>query len=159
MLCAVSAATSISSISVRMFSPLDTSLSTTSIPEIPLSFQNCLSACLSGIRNSSSTWKRLPLSTSLETSIVPPISSTIFFVIAMPSPVPCTLLVVLFSALVKASKIVFKYSGVMPYPSSSTSILICSNWLECCFNPMILSHILPPTGVYFTALDRRLIRT
>ena len=35
-------------------------------------------------------------------------------VMAMPRPVPCTLLVVLFSARVKASKMVSKYSGVMP---------------------------------------------
>ena len=66
------------------------------------------------MRSSRSTRKRLPLSTSLNTSMVPPMSSTMFFVMAMPSPVPCTLFVVLFSALVKASKIVFKYSCVIP---------------------------------------------
>ncbi len=80
----------------------------------------------SDIRNSRSTRNRVPLFTSLETLIVPPISSTIFLVIAIPSPVPCTLLVVLFSALVNASKIVSKYSGVIPKPLSSTSIRICS---------------------------------
>ena len=75
----------------------------------------------------------------------------------MPSPVPCTLLVVLFSALVNASKIVSRYSDVMPYPSSSTSILICSYWLERCFSPMMRNQMFPPSGVYFTAFDSRLI--
>ena len=68
----------------------------------------------SSTRSSSSTRKRVPWSTWLRTSMVPPISSTMLLVIVMPRPVPCTLLVVLFSARVKASKIVSKYSGVMP---------------------------------------------
>ena len=156
VLCTRSTATSISSISACTLSPLCPPPNA-SILEIPLSFQNCRSACPSGIRNSKSTRKILPLSTSLETSMVPPISSTMFFVIAIPSPVPCTLFVVLFSALVKASKILSRYSGVMPYPSSSTSILICSNWLERCPRPIIRNQIFPPAGVYFTALERRLI--
>ena len=46
--------------------------------------------------------------------MVPPISSTMLLVMAMPKPVPCTLLVVLFSAREKASKMVSRYSGVMP---------------------------------------------
>ena len=66
------------------------------------------------MRSSSSTRNREPLSTWLDTSMVPPISSTMLLVMAMPRPVPCTLLVVLFSALVKASKMVSRYSGVMP---------------------------------------------
>ena len=81
---------------------------------MPRCSQNCRSAPSSGTRSSSSTWKRVPRFTSLDTSMVPPMSSTMLLVIAMPSPVPCTLLVVLFSARVKASKMVFRYSGVMP---------------------------------------------
>ena len=76
----------------------------------------------------------------------------------MPSPVPWTLFVVLFSALVNASKIVLRYSCVIPYPLSSTSIRICSYWQERCFKPIIRNQILPPSGVYLTALDKRLIR-
>ena len=54
------------------------------------------------------------MSTWLDTSMVPPISSTMLLVMAMPRPVPWTLLVVLFSARVNASKMVSRYSGVMP---------------------------------------------
>ena len=55
---------------------------------IPLSFKNCQSACSCGIRSSRLTTNIVPLSTSLDTSMVPPINSTILLVIAMPSPVP-----------------------------------------------------------------------
>ena len=155
---ALSTQTPISPISVCIFSQNSGSLSTARIREIPLFSQNFLSACPSGIRNSKSTLKIVPLFTSLETSMVPPISSTIFFVIAIPKPVPWTLLVVLFSALVKASKTVVRNWGVIPYPSSSTSIRRCSYWLERCFSPIIRNQILPFSGVYFTALERRLIK-
>ena len=91
--------------------------------------------------------------------MVPPISSTMLLVMAMPSPVPCTLLVVLFSARVKASKIFSRYSGVMPYPLSSTSIRMRSYWLDRCSWPVIRSQMEPPSWVYFTALESRLSRT
>ena len=60
------------------------------------------------------TWKQLPLPGSLSTVIPPPIRSTMFFVMAMPRPVPCTLLVVELSARVKGSKIWVRNSWVMP---------------------------------------------
>ncbi len=81
---------------------------------MPRSSQKRRSAAVSNTRNSSSTRKREPWSTWLETSMFPPISSTMLLVMAMPSPVPCTLLVVLFSAREKASKMVARNSGVMP---------------------------------------------
>lgn len=58
--------------------------------------------------------KKASLSYFAKDFYISPINSTKFFVIAIPSPVPCTLLVVLFSALVKASNIVSRYSDVMP---------------------------------------------
>ena len=153
----VSTWTPISFISILMLLQISVLPATANIREIPISIQNCLLAWSSGIRNSSSTLKRLPLLTSLKTSIVPPISSTMLFVIAMPRPVPWTLFVVLFSARVKASNMVSKYSGVIPYPSSSTSIRMCSYWLERCFSPIIRNQIFPRSCVYFTALESRLI--
>ena len=132
---------------------------TANMRDIPLFSQNSLSVCPSGMRNSNSTRKRLPLFTSLDTWMVPPISSTIFFVIAIPRPVPCTLFVVLFSARVNASKIVFKYSCVIPYPSSSTSIRICSNWLARCPRPIMRNQIWPPSGVYLTAFPSMFTNT
>ena len=66
------------------------------------------------MRSSKSTRNSDPSPSTLSASMVPPISSTRLLVMDMPSPVPCTLLVVLFSARVKESKMVSKNSGVMP---------------------------------------------
>ena len=102
------------SIRTRISSQSSGSPPTAGIQEMRCSFQKARSICSSRTRSSSSTRKREPRFTSLNTSMVPPISSTMLFVMAMPRPVPWTLLVVLFSALVNASKMVSKYSGVMP---------------------------------------------
>ncbi len=69
---------------------------------------------LRSIGSVSTTSKRLPFPSSLCTKISPPISSMIFFVIAIPSPVPCTLFVTELSALVNGSKICCTNSSVMP---------------------------------------------
>ena len=57
--------------------------------------------------NSSTTSKRVPLPVALSTLMEPPIRSTMFLVMAMPRPVPCTLLVPERSSRVKGSKRVF----------------------------------------------------
>ena len=77
---------------------------------------NLSSAILRSIRTS----KQLPWPSSLSTSMVPPIASTRFLVIAIPRPVPCILFVIELSARVKASKIVSLKSADIPMPLSLT---------------------------------------
>ena len=74
----------------------------------------------SAILRSMRTSKQLPCPSSLSTSMVPPIASTRFLVIAIPRPVPCILLVTELSARVKASKIVSLKSADIPIPLSLT---------------------------------------
>ena len=74
------------------------------------------SAILSSMRTS----KQLPCPSSLSTSMVPPIASTRFLVIAIPRPVPWILFVTEFSARVKASKILSLKSADIPIPLSLT---------------------------------------
>ena len=66
------------------------------------------------------TSKQLPCPGSLSTSIVPPIDSIRFLVIAIPRPVPCILFVREPSARVNASKIVSLKSADIPIPLSQT---------------------------------------
>lgn len=88
--------------------------SATSMPLMPARSQKYPAACSSGMRSSRSTRNNDPFPTSLSTSMVPPMRSTRLLVMDMPSPVPCTLLVVEFSARVNESKMVLRNSGVMP---------------------------------------------
>ena len=74
----------------------------------------------SAIFRSMRTSKQLPCPSSLSTSMVPPIASTRFLVIAIPSPVPCILLVTELSARVNGSKIVSLKSADIPIPLSLT---------------------------------------
>ena len=74
----------------------------------------------SAIFRSMRTSKQLPCPNSLSTSMVPPIASTRFLVIAIPSPVPCILFVRELSARVNASKIVSLKSADIPIPLSLT---------------------------------------
>ena len=60
-------------------------------------------AVSSQILKSSTTSKRVPLPSWLCSVMTPPIMSTMFLVMAMPRPVPCTLLVTEFSARLKDS--------------------------------------------------------
>ena len=62
-----------------------------------------------------------PTPNSLFTLIVPPIISTIFFVIAIPSPVPGIRLTVEVSSLVNGSKICSANSSLIPIPLSFTT--------------------------------------
>ncbi len=66
------------------------------------------------------TWNSLPLPGSLQSSMVPPMASTIHFVIAIPRPVPSVLSTWAVFSRVNVSKIVFWNSGVMPIPLSRT---------------------------------------
>ena len=67
----------------------------------------CTLSASASMGNSSTTSKRVPLPVALSTRMVPPIRSTMLLVMAMPRPVPCTLLVPDFSSRVKGSKRVF----------------------------------------------------
>ena len=96
---------------------------------------------------------------SLDTVIVPSIKSTRFFAIAIPSPVPCTLLTVEACSLEKAVKIDSMKSGLIPIPVSRT---------EKVYNPYpallpadceTFTVIVPPSGVNFIALLTQFIRT
>ena len=62
----------------------------------------------------------VPSPGAVSTSIVPPIMSTMFFVIDMPSPVPCIPLTVEVRSRVNISKTVAANSFVMPIPLSFT---------------------------------------
>ena len=115
-----------SSIRISAFSSLS-SAHRKCIPCKILSSGSSVSACddketdLSpAIFRSIRTSKQLPCPGSLSTSMVPPMASTRFLVIAIPSPVPCILLVREFSARVNGSKMVFLKSADIPIPLSLT---------------------------------------
>ena len=67
----------------------------------------CTVSALVSMGNSSTTSKRVPLPVALSTLMEPPIRSMTLLVIAIPRPVPCTLLVPERSSRVKGSKRVF----------------------------------------------------
>ena len=100
-----------------------------------------------------------PLPTSLSTAIVPPISSISFFVMAIPSPVPITLLSVELCSRSKLSYKCGRNSSDIPMPVSSTIILKCALSESVLFSSLILRDILPPSLVYLTALLRMFRRT
>ncbi len=81
----------------------------------------CGSAC-SCMRRLRLTVKRLPWPTVLCTCMVPPIKSTMLFVMVRPRPMPCTLLKVVFFCRSNGSKMWFKNSALIPMPLSSTII-------------------------------------
>ena len=51
-----------------------------------------------------------------------------------------------------------RYSGVIPYPLSSTSMRMRSCCSFSASSPIMRNQMLPPSFVYLTALDSRLIR-
>ena len=61
-----------------------------------------------------------PLPSSLATEMAPPIMSTMFLVMAMPSPVPWMPLTVLVRSRSKGSKTWARNSWLMPMPVSFT---------------------------------------
>ena len=106
------------------------------------------------------TWKQLPLSRWLETVMVPPISSTMYLVMAMPRPVPSVRWTRALSSRAKESKIFFWNSSDMPMPVSWTM-----KWVRMKSPPRGESFwetvmvMLPSSGVNFMALERRFSRT
>ena len=67
---------------------------------------------------SSTTWNSVPLPGSLSTSMVPPMASMMYLVMAMPRPLPSVLRTRALSSRLKESKMRSLYSGVMPMPVS-----------------------------------------
>ena len=91
----------------------------------------------------------------LSTSIVPPIRSTIFLTMARPRPLPLTLLTRVSTARENSEYISFMNSGVMPIPVSltiDTSRTIPGFSRGSSYTS---KRTMPPSGVYFTALDKR----
>ena len=123
----------------------------------------------SAIRSSrrSSVWSRsatrmmnsAPLSGSVRISMVPPIISTIFLVIAIPSPVPCILLTVEVLSRSKGSKILCANSGLIPIPLSLTRISYIALPLCELGNCLSCTDTVPPAGVNLMALDMRFSST
>ena len=104
------------------------------------------------------TVNSLPSPSVLFTVMVPFIMSTRLLVMAMPSPVPWMPLMVVLRSRVKASKIVFWNSGFMPMPLSqmvNTAFVMPSDSVSSSFT---VKQIFPPSGVYFTALERMFSR-
>ena len=87
------------------------------------SFSCGITSCLTEpelVLKSSSTVNVEPFPSSLSTEIFPPIISTIFLVIAIPSPVPWIPLTVLVLSRSKGSKTCFWNSSLIPIPVSFT---------------------------------------
>ena len=113
-------------------------------------------ASCSGRRKESSTVKVLPWPGVLSTLMMPPIRSTRFLVMAMPRPVPCIWLMRSLSSRLKASKTCFWNSSLMPMPSSWTEKRSFTYW-GAAGRSVTERSMWPPSGVYFTALDIRLM--
>ena len=112
--------------------------------------------CCSGwIRNGRRTMNSVPLPCAVWTSMVPPIISTIFLVIAMPSPVPWVLLTVEVRSLSKGEKIFFTNSWLIPIPLSFTRISYSALPFAVPGNCFSRTETVPPAGVNLTALDKR----
>ena len=103
------------------------------------------------------TVKRLPFPDSLSTSMVPPIISTSFFTIDIPSPVPPTFPAVVFRSRLKDSKMMGRYSLLMPIPVSVISVFILTYPSSLHGSSVVIRDTVPPSGVYLIALLRRLI--
>ena len=88
--------------------------------EIPRWTQKSAPSPAAGRGKDSSTVNTLPSPWRLSAWITPPMRSTRFLVMAMPSPVPWMPLVVEFSSRLKGSNTVRRKSGLMPMPLSRT---------------------------------------
>ena len=112
----------------------------------------------SAIRSGTVTVKVEPAPFSLSTVMLPFIISTIFFVIAIPSPVLPHLFALFASSWENASKIFGINSLSMPTPVSRMTKrrgAFPSN----CASGSTIKETVPPSGVNFTALPRMLMRT
>ncbi len=81
--------------------------------------------CSACTRSGTRMINSVPLPGSVRISMVPPIISTMFLVIAMPRPVPWIRLTVELRSRSKGSKIFFANSGLMPMPLSLTRNSYC----------------------------------
>ena len=100
---------------------------------------------------------RVPLFSWLSTRMVPFIICTRFLVMASPSPVPWTWLTRESSARSKGMNSFSRNSGAMPIPSSSTTNSKHPTPLSLESFSSRDTAICPLSGVYFTALDSRLM--
>ena len=131
------------------------SLSSTSRRRIPVksmasswavssSSSTVFSFCSSSVKP---TMNSVPRPGAVETSMVPPMRSTMLLVMAMPRPVPWMPLTVLLRSRSKASNTRAANSGVIPMPLSFTRI----SYRHQPSGPPPISHtvteILPPSGV------------
>ena len=114
--------------------------------------------CSACVRMGRQMINSLPLPCAVCTSMVPPIISTIFLVIAMPRPVPCIRLTVEVRSRSKGSKIFWANSGLMPMP---LSLMRNSYRPQPCTLPASCrtrTETVPPAGVNLMALDSRFSR-
>ncbi len=91
--------------------------------------------------------------------MVPPIISTMFLVMAIPSPVPCIPLTVEVRSRSKGSKIFLANSGLMPMPLSLTRNSYCPQPPTLPASWRTRTDTVPPAGVNLMALDKRFIKT
>ena len=105
------------------------------------------------------TTNSVPTPCSLFTRMEPFIISTMFFVIAIPSPVPCILLMVELRSRSKGSKMRLTNSSLMPMPVS----LMVKSKFAYPVGAMGVSRIRmvtrPPGPVYLMELPRRFSST
>ena len=109
---------------------------------------------------SSTTWNSVPLPCLLRTEMVPPIASTIYLLIDMPSPEPSVFCTRTLSSLLKESNIFFWYSSDIPIPVSFTTKWVRTQEISS-GNASWYREIRtePLSGVNFTAFPSRLIST
>ena len=115
--------------------------------------------CSACMRSGTRTINSEPLPGAVCPSMVPPIISTMFLLMAIPSPVPCILLTVEVRSRSKGSKIFWANSGLIPMPLSLTRNSYCPQPLTWPESWRTRSDTVPPAGVNLMALDKRFIKT
>ena len=111
------------------------------------------------MRSGTQTINSVPFPCSVWISMVPPIMSTMFLVMAIPRPVPCVLLTVEVRSRSNGSKIFLTNSGLMPMPLSLTRISYCPQPRFLLVSCLSRTETVPPAGVNLMALDSRFKRT
>ena len=101
----------------------------------------------------------VPLPCSVRTSMVPPIISTMFLVIAMPRPVPWMRLTVELRSRSKGSNTCCAKVWLMPIPVSLIRISYIPFPSEAQGSWATRTEIVPPVGVNLMALDSRFSST
>ena len=156
---AVVISTSVPLMRVRMSRSTSSSSSAASIRVMPRRSQKPLSCSRCPRTKETSRVKVLPAPGSLSTAMVPPMRSTMFFVMAMPRPVPWISRVSSVTSRAKGSKMVARNASLMPKPLSET---VKRRWARLSAfwgRPWTARRTSPPCPVYLTALERRLMST